>query len=46
MKKEQPDVAHELRDPELPVVRGAASDSRDILPPRGATPATGPHNQA
>ncbi len=30
MKKNvPPDAAHELRDPEIPVVRGAASDSGD-----------------
>ncbi len=43
-KNEQPDAAHELRDPELPVVRGAASDSCDTMRAGVRNAPAQPHN--
>lgn len=31
-KQEQPEQIHELRDPKLPPVKGAVSDSPDTVP--------------
>lgn len=45
MKKNvPPDAAHELRDSEVPIVRGAASDSCDTLRPGASNAPTQTHN--
>ncbi len=43
-KNEQPDLTHELRDPEVPVVRGSCADSGDTICHGAQNTPAQPHN--